>query len=154
MGTVTFTWNQFSADAPDLARFGAQRLAAAPCYLATIRGDGTPRVHPVTPIVGPAGLHVFMEPTSPKGVDLRDRHWFALHNAVPDNNGTGGEFHLRGQGVPVDDPDIRAAVIRAATYEPAGRYLLFELRIAEVRSNSYGDIPPPNPDRWPATTRS
>jgi hypothetical protein len=35
------------------------------------------------------------EPTSPKGADLRERGWFALHNGVPDNAGTGGEASVR-----------------------------------------------------------
>ncbi|HUG83202.1 MAG TPA: hypothetical protein VMM13_01490, partial [Euzebya sp.] len=84
-------WSDFAAAAPELARFGEERLGAPPAYLATVRSTGAPRVHPVTPIVGAGGLYVFMEPTSPKGTDLRERRWYALHNGVPDTEGSGGE---------------------------------------------------------------
>ena len=39
-------WSQFAAAAPDLAAFGKQRLEKRIAYLATIRPDGSPRVHP------------------------------------------------------------------------------------------------------------
>ena len=89
------SWGEFSKREPDLARFGADRLTAAPAYLATIRRSGAPRVHPVTPIFEGAGLFLFMEPTSPKRRDLLERGFFALHSGVPDNEGTGGEFSVR-----------------------------------------------------------
>lgn len=37
----------------------------------------------------------------------------------------------------------------AASAEPAGGYVLFALRVGEVRSNDYGDVPMPEPQRWP-----
>lgn len=43
------TWQQFTAAAPELAAFGAERLEGKVAYLATIRADGGPRVHPLTP---------------------------------------------------------------------------------------------------------
>ena len=118
----------------------AERLLAAPAYLATVRASGAPRVHPVTPIFTADGLYLFMEPTSPKGADLRERGWFALHNGVPDNAGTGGEASITGTGHPVDDDGVRATVVAAASYDPADRYVLFELRPTEVRCNGYGDV--------------
>ena len=78
------SWGAFESQAPDLAAFGMERLVTAPAYLATLRRGGTPRVHPVAPIIGGGRLFVFMEPTSPKGRDLRERGWYALHNGVPD----------------------------------------------------------------------
>jgi hypothetical protein len=74
------SWSALETHAPDLAAFGAGRLAVAAAYLATSRKDGRPRVHPVAPIVGGGRLFVFMEPTSPKVHDLRHRRWYALHN--------------------------------------------------------------------------
>src|SRR5687767_6093784 len=103
-------WGDFAAAEPELAAFVWERLRTAPAYLATVRADGAPRVHPVTPIATADGLYVFMEPTSPKGTDLRERGWFALHNAVPDNAGTGGEASLRGTGRAVDDDAVRERV--------------------------------------------
>lgn len=142
------TWSEFAEQAPDLAAFGQERLSLAPAYLATVRGNGAPRVHPVSPIVGAGRLFVFMEPTSPKGDDLRVRRWYALHNGVPDTVGTGGEFTVYGNGRPVDDPDLRRAACEAATYQPEDRYVLFELGVDEARAHTYGDVPLPDPRRW------
>jgi hypothetical protein len=141
-------WSEFEAAAPELAAFGAGRLAIPPAYLATVRASGSPRVHPVTTILGDGGLYVFMEPTSPKGRDIHERGWYALHNGVADTFGTGGEFSLSGRGVVVEDPDRRAAAVRAASYAPADRYELFELMVMEARCNGYGDVSLPEPRRW------
>lgn len=147
------SWGDFAAAEPELAAFVADRLRAAPAYLATVRASGAPRVHPVTPIISPDGLYVFMEPTSPKGGDLRQRGWFALHNGVADNAGTGGEASVTGRGRPVEDPAVRAAVAAASTYRPADRYVLFELRPTEVRCNGYGDVTLPERRGWRAADR-
>ena len=141
-------WSAFAAAEPELAAFAADRLRAAPGYLATVRADGSARVHPVTPVVTAEGLFVFMEPTSPKGRDLRERPWYALHNGVPDMNGTGGEVSVRGRGLAVDDADVRTAVAAAAPYDPADRYVLFELLVADVRANGYGDVALPERRSW------
>jgi hypothetical protein len=142
------TWGAFAAAEPELAAFVAERLRAAPSYLATLREGGAPRVHPVTPIFTADGLYLFMEPTSPKGADLRERLSFSLHNGVPDNAGTGGEASVSGTGHPVDDAGVRATVVAAASYEPADRYVLFELRPAEVRCHGYDDVTLPERRRW------
>jgi tRNA-Thr(GGU) m(6)t(6)A37 methyltransferase TsaA len=151
------SWGEFSSSAPELAAFGAGKLLTPPAYLATTRQDGTPRVHPVTPIIGDGRLFVFMEPTSPKQRDLRERRWYALHNGVPDTAGSGGEFSLSGAAVAVDAPESRARAVAAASYEPADRYVLFELLVSDARANAYGDVTVPTPPRWradpQATTR-
>jgi hypothetical protein len=128
----TVAWPQFAASNPELAAFGATRPTASPAYLATIRPDGSPRVHPISPIVGPAGLFAFMESTSPKAADLRARAEFALHRGVPDNAGTGGEFYVSGRGFGVDDLSTRAEASVAASYSPEARYIHFELRLSEA----------------------
>ena len=65
------SWGDLQARNPELAAFGAERFSSGVAYLATVRKDNSPRVHPVTPIIGEGRLFVFMEPTSPKGHDLR-----------------------------------------------------------------------------------
>ena len=145
---IAVPWGEFAAQAPELADFGARRLAAAPGYLATVDGSGAPRVHPVTPIVGDGRLFLFMEPTSPKGDDIVRRGVYALHCLVPDANGTGGEFSVRGRGGRIDDPQLRTVAARAASYAPQDRYVLFELHVAEARCNGYGDVALPEPRSW------
>ena len=146
------TWGAFAAAEPELAAFVKARLLTAPAYLATVRASGAPRVHPFTPIFTSDGMYLFMEPTSPKGTDLRERGWFALHNGVADNAGTGGEASVSGTGHPVDDAAVRATVVAAASYRPADRYVLFELRPTEVRCVGYGDVALPERQRWRADT--
>src|SRR4029079_15147172 len=146
--TMVIRWSMFAEQEPELAAFGQARLLAAPAYVATLRASGMPRVHPVTPIFGAGGLFLFMEPTSPKGRDLRERGSFAMHCAVSDNEGSGGEFWIAGRGVPVDDPDRRAAGVGAAAYAPDDRYVLFELSGTEARCNGYGDVVLPAVTRW------
>jgi hypothetical protein len=109
-------------------------------------------VHPVTPIVSSTGLYVFMEPNSPKGRDLRARRRFAMHNGVPDAEGSGGEFFLSGEGMAVDDDAVRVGAEAAASYEPVERYVLFELLVGSARANGYGDVTLPEPCRWSAGT--
>ncbi len=142
------TWAELTAAAPELAAFGAARLGVPPAYLATVRDDGVPRVHPVTPIVGGGHLFVFMEPTSPKGRDLTERGWFALHNGVPDEAGSGGELVITGRARLVTDGDLRDIAVASASYEPAARYILFELGLTDVRAKVYGDVAAPSPARW------
>jgi hypothetical protein len=146
----TISWADFAQLQPELAQFGARKLTEAPAYLATVRRSGSPRVHPVTPIIGPLGLFLFMEPTSPKRRDLLERGWFALHNGVPDNAGSGGEFWVSGRGLALDDPDIWSHVADAASYTPADRYVLFEFHLSEARCHGYGDVPMPSTQRWSA----
>jgi hypothetical protein len=141
-------WGEFTTHAPELAAFGAQRLAAVPAYLATVDDAGAPRVHPVTPIIGPGRLFLFMEPASPKGHDIVARGVYALHGPVPDDRGMGGEFYVRGRGERIDTPDLRALAAQAASYTPQDRYVLFELRVTEARCNGYGDVVLPEPRSW------
>ncbi len=144
------SWIDLVDQAPALARFGAERMAIPPSYLATVRADGRPRVHPVTPIVAPMGLFLFMEPSSPKGSDLREGRPYALHTRVPDDAGTGGEFWITGHGQFIEDPVVQGDVAEAASYDPQPHYVLFELTVLEARGNGYGDVPLPDPRRWSA----
>lgn len=143
------TWSAFSLEAPQLAAFGAKRFSSGVAYLATIRPDGGPRVHPVTPILGEQ-LYLFMEPTSPKGKDLQRDGRYALHCAVEDSGGGGGEFLVRGQARLSSDPGERAAAEAAATYEVADRYVLFALSVEFALMNTYGEAPS-FPRRWIAS---
>ena len=142
------TWGEFAGAEPELAAFGRSLLLKPPAYLATVRRDGSPRVHPVTPVLSEDALFVFMEPTSPKGRDLREGRPYSLHNGVPDIEGSGGEFFVTGTGTPIDDAAVREQAVRAATYNPADRYVLFELKLSEARCNGYGDVPLPERRRW------
>ena len=117
------SWREFSQQAPELAQFGAARFGSGVAYLATVRADGGPRVHPV----------------SPKGKDLQRDGRYTLHCAVEDSGGGGGEFYVRGRARLSDDPLLREQAIRAASYAPQERYILFVLEIEFAFMNVYSD---------------
>ncbi len=131
------SWKQLEDEDPELAEFGATRLNGKVAYLATVRKDGGPRVHPVTAIVGDGHLFVFMEPTSPKGHDLERDGRFAMHCSVSDSSGKSGEFILSGHAHRVDDPTLRAVAARLSSYKPAERYILFEFDVEAASSTLY-----------------
>lgn len=147
------TWEQFAFTKPDLAAFGQQRLQGRIAYLATLRVDGAPRLHPVSPFIAQGYLFVYMEPTSPKGHDLRRDARYALHCSVEDNRGGNGEFLIQGYGVEIDNPDLRSLAFKQAKaigYNPQERYILFELSVEEVLSIVYQDGHPVRM-RWKAS---
>ncbi len=122
------TWGVFAAGDPALATHVKERLAAAPGYLATVRKDGWPRVHPIGPLTLRDGrLVVGMYPRSPKGHDLRHRAHYALHCAVEDIMGGGGEVLVTGDAVEIEP----------TAEDVASGYVVFELLIAEVLATRY-----------------
>jgi hypothetical protein len=139
-------WAKFASQAPELAAFGEARFRSGVAYLGTLRADGSPRVHPVTPIVGEQ-LFLFMEPTSPKGVDLQRDPRYTLHCSVEDSSGGEGEFYVRGRAVLIDDPLVRGQAVQASPYVPQDRYILFVLTIEFAFMNTYMDGNPA-PRRW------
>jgi nitroimidazol reductase NimA-like FMN-containing flavoprotein (pyridoxamine 5'-phosphate oxidase superfamily) len=136
------TWEQVVAAAPEVAARVRERLDGRVSYLATVRADGSPRVHPVTPIVASTELFVFMEPDSPKGRDLRRDGRYALHAGVENANGGGGECVVRGTARLVEAASERKAAVEASSYVPADRYVLFALSVDEAMLTTYGDAGP------------
>jgi hypothetical protein len=143
------SWAEFAKQAPELAAFGEARFRSGVAYLGTLRADGSPRVHPVTPIVGEQ-LFLFMEPASPKGRDLQRDARYALHCSVEDSSGGGGEFYVRGRAELTDAPLARAQAERASSYEPQERYILFTLTVEYAFMNTYGEGQAVS-RRWQAT---
>jgi hypothetical protein len=143
------TWTEFAQHAPDFAEFGKARFQSRVAYLGTLRADGSPRVHPVTPIIGEQ-LFLFMEPTSPKGKDLQRDARYTLHCAVEDSSGGGGEFYVRGRAILTADPLVREQAVRASSYVPQDRYILFTLAVEFAFMNTYADGKP-TPRRWQST---
>jgi pyridoxamine 5'-phosphate oxidase-like protein len=148
------TWQEFAATAPGLAEFAFERLNRRQAYLATLKPDGGPRVHPVSPFVGSGHLYVYMAPTSPKVRDLGRDGRYALHGTVENNDGGGGELSLSGRARLITDGIGREAAFeaaRAAGYTPQAQYVVFELEIDRVLATTYpGDQIQRR--RWPAKT--
>jgi hypothetical protein len=146
------SWSEFAEAAPKLASFGKHRLEGRIAYFATIRSNGSPRLHPVTPFIAYQNLIVYMEPTSPKVHDLRRDARYTMHCGVEDASGGQGEFLISGKAVEVNNEKIRKEVFDQASsigYNPQERYIVFELRIEEAMATVYeGDEV--KRDRWKA----
>jgi hypothetical protein len=142
------SWTEFAQQAPEFSEFGKARFQSGVAYLGTLRADGSPRVHPVTPIIGEQ-LFLFMEPTSPKGRDLQRDARYTLHCSVEDSSGGGGEFYVRGRATLTDAPLIREQAVRASSYVPQNHYIVFLFTIEFAFMNSYVDGKP-GPRRWQA----
>lgn len=142
------SWAEFAQQASEFAEFGKARFQSGVAYLGTLRADGGPRVHPVTPIIGEQ-LFLFMEPTSPKGQDLQRDPRYSLHCSVEDSSGGGGEFYVRGRAIFTDDPVCREQAVRASSYTPQDRYILFMLTIEFAFMNTYVNGEPKT-RRWQA----
>ncbi len=75
------TWTEFERQEPTLAVVGRGQFYQHDIglgFLATVRRDGGPRVHPVCPVISPAGLHVLIL-SGPKRGDLRRDGRYSLH---------------------------------------------------------------------------
>jgi hypothetical protein len=151
------TWADFERAAPQLASKGNALLYqyGAPLgYLATVRPDGGPRVHPFCPIVAEGGLWAYILRHSPKGADLRRDPRFALHAFSPTD--VDDEFFVRGHPEPVEPTaHLKAAIITAAVPATVGgdEEQLFQLHIDRVLIATYAHRGqwPPSYERWSAS---
>jgi pyridoxamine 5'-phosphate oxidase-like protein len=130
-------WGTFARSAPDLAHHVEERLAGI-CYLATVRADGWPRVHPVGVNFRADKIVVVMYPTSPKAHDVRANNRYAIHGTVEDSQGGKGEVLVTGVVVPAQPTP--ADIERG--------WIAFELLVGEVLATRYD----PN-ERRPVSTR-
>lgn len=144
-------WTPFAEQSPELARHGQRLLAEEHgyVYLATVAADGSPRVHPVAPILSARGLFVAVSRRSPKLADLHGEPRTALHSTVvpPDDE----EFSVRGVAREIDDEDDRRAAVSGAR---GGATLtdamaLFEVDLLEVGWTRWPNGTPVR-ERWRA----
>jgi hypothetical protein len=92
------TWAEFANGDPDLTAFGLERIKGRIVYQATLRLDGSPRVHPVSPWIAAGQLCVSFRASSPKLREVARDARYALHSSLPweDHGGEHGEFMARG----------------------------------------------------------
>ena len=139
------TWAEFEAAAPELAAIGRQLTEKVPImYLATVRSDGAPRVHPVCPIWAGGRVYVAVAPISPKRWDLRGDGRYALH-ALPGKQDA--EFYVTGLARLVPGGDERAAVVAAAGHTVHPGDDVFELGIDQAMTAHWENWA--QPDTYP-----
>ena len=149
------SWQALAARSSELAAFGAPRLHDQVAYLATVKADGAPRLHPVRPVVSADRLFVFIGPTSPKVQDLRRDGRYALHcTATGDQPWDLKEFCVEGVARPVDDPADRAVANSGTSFPRDAQFVLFELDISSALSTEFGPDGRPVHQRWSATAVS
>jgi len=93
------TWKEFVAAEPDLADVGRSLLfqfKVGLAFLATLRKDGAPRLHPVCPVLSDHRLFVLIIPNSPKRHDLLRDGRYALQTFPQPKPGS-DEFYIAGK---------------------------------------------------------
>lgn len=103
-------WGELAAARPDIAGPGRDILyqfGVGLAFLATVRPDGGPRLHPMCPVLMDDDLYALLIP-SPKRRDLVADGRYALHSFPrPDDENA---LYLTGTARPVTDPDTGRAV--------------------------------------------
>jgi hypothetical protein len=134
---MTTSWGDAVAAAPELAgkvqaRFESTGLG----YLATLRGDGSPRISGLEPLFWNGHVWFGMMPDSRKVADLERDPRFALHAANIDKQVTEGDARISGRAVRVTDKavfDAYHAAFAAANQEvPPGPFPLFTVDLTEL----------------------
>lgn len=137
------SWEDMAAARPELESHARELFlieqpdAPGPAglgYLATVRADGGPRVHPVSPAVIDGRLFVYVLLSSPKLGDLHRDGRYALHSwpkPFTDAGFDDEEFYLTGRATPVDDAALHARISGAVGDKPESG-ASFELDIARA----------------------
>ena len=143
------TWAEFESAAPEIADAGKTLLyqgGVGLAYLATLRKDGAPRLHPICPTVVEGRLYALIGP-SHKRADLRRDGRYALHTfPCPEVD---DEFLVMGRAQFIDDKSIEDAVRKDLTgrgMKSTSDELPFEFGIERAMHAKYpgghGTFPP------------
>jgi hypothetical protein len=123
------TWAEFADAAPELAeaiRGLVHQFGQGFGFLATVRRDGGPRVHPVSPVITDDGLFCFLI-DSPKRHDLERDGRYALHSFPADDRDD--EAYLAGHAIPVRDRGRLARLTQLGRAAGTVDWHLFEFLI-------------------------
>jgi hypothetical protein len=132
------SWSDFAAAEPSLAagiRALLQQYGPGMGYLATVRADGGPRVHPVSPVITDEGIYCFIV-DSPKRRDLARNGRYALHSFPPEDSDD--EAYLIGHAVRVRDPEVVSHLADELHASPNVDWQLFELLIDTATLRHHG----------------
>jgi hypothetical protein len=143
-------WSEFERDDPSMAASGRRLLyqfGVGLGYLATVRRDGGPRVHPFCPVQSEGALFGLIGRSPKRGDLLRDGR-YALHTfPSPDRD---DEFYVTGRAILRNDTALRERV-RAAFLATGGTSsndeMLFELDLEHALLATYKKRG--EPDNWP-----
>ena len=146
------TWQEFAAAAPQLAERGEKRLRVGVAFIATTAKDGSPRVHPFTPLIGGGRLVALIAKHTVKyGNLLRDPR-FAIHAWLGDSD---EEFAIIGRAVVSDDwaTRMQAAIEAKKINMTSKNDVAFEFMIDSAHWAIWEGLGTPNirrrAERWP-----
>lgn len=133
-------WSEFESASPEIAAIGRALLERhGLAYLATVRPDGAPRVHPVSPLIAAGRLVIATPRSSPKARDQLADGRYMLH-MLPGADDR--EFSLRGRVAAVTDAGVWADANAQAHYVRAEDYL-FEYDIVEAATAYWVNVGQP-----------
>ena len=130
-----YSWGELQLASPDIAEFGRRRLDGKVAYLASVKANGAPRVHPVTAFLSETRCFIFADPNSSKVRDFSQNPGFHLHCAMSDSSGSSGEFQMAGKVVVTQES--RAEAEANCPFRPSSRSILYELKLSEAIATSY-----------------
>ena len=142
------SWTKFEEGSPELATKGALRLNGQIAYLATIKRDGSPRLHPVRPFIGKGHLFIFIDQTSHKGNDLLRDERYALYNSVETENELLYELFIAGSAKRVTKLEIREQAEMIVGSSVPDQYRLFTFHLERVLVTEYNEKREPIRYRW------
>jgi hypothetical protein len=151
-------WEDFERAAPELSAAGRALLyqyGPGLAFLATVRSDGGPRLHPICPVIVDGGLYALIGKSPKRGDLLRDGR-YALHSFPAKD--VDDEFYVSGRARQIKDSERFAAVLaaqQAVGVNTGPNELLFELHVERAMHAKYGPRPswPPVYTKWIAPQR-
>jgi hypothetical protein len=144
------TYQEFSDARPEQAALLRELLDLIPiAFIATVRKDGSPRVHPFCPIFGAERMYIAVNESSPKRWDLARDGRYAMHTSTPPPRGTRGddEWYATGLARRVTDPRERKTVVQSAGHTVHPPDWVFELSLDYVMTAGWEKLG--QPDTYP-----
>jgi len=145
------SWADFAAAAPEIAERGGRRLGVGVAYIATTARDGSPRVHPFTPLIGGGRLLAFIAKHTVKYGNLLREPRFAIHAMIGKDD---EEFMIIGRAVASDDwaTRLQAAIKARKISMTSSNDVAFEFFIERAHWAVWDGLGTPNirkrSERW------
>ena len=154
---MALNWDDFNTATPEIAAAGRALLyqyGIGLGFLATVRKDGGPRVHPCCPIIAEGRLCVFILEVSPKLHDLNRDGRYALHSNPCATNDD--EFYIAGLTKRIEDAAIRSRFSSLAKHNVKDTEVLFEMFAERALHTTWKNPRQPNTEpvysRWTLST--
>jgi hypothetical protein len=146
------TWQEFADAVPEIAERGEKRLRVGVAYIGTTAKDGSPRVHPFTPLIGGGRLLALIATQTVKYANLLRDPRYAIHGWLGESD---EEFAITGRAVVSDDwaTRMQAAIEAKKINMTSKNDVAFEFTIDSAHWAIWEGLGTPNirrrAERWP-----